>query len=235
MTLTTLRLGVMGIAVACLSAWPSAQGGKRPNTTTPVRLIVAVDGTPMIQNDMRIFSDGMGPYEDGASGVTASFDQYGNLIIALSLRGFCYDYGSTSPQQPPYCPGNTYMATSGLGQGETTKFQDLGAGDSQCIRGEPTYTLSDAKRTLFRHLFQRSVNGIPADQTNSAYLLATRTDNGTIPPRTWTVESASPVNHVCDNSNPGLARVVSYPQLGKSQLTDWGLYYMPMKLTLTEK
>jgi hypothetical protein len=230
MTLTTARLTVVATSIACLSAMPAAQ--KKPNTTTPVRLTVEVADA-----GMRIQSDMSGPYVDGEPGVSASFDQYGSLIIALGpIRTFCYDYSLPVDGQPasptsPMCPGNTYVATSGLGGGVTKKFQDLGHGEAQCIRGEPTYTLPDAKKTLYRHLFQRSANGMPAEETYSAYLLATRTADLLTGQRTWTVES---VNTCLNNPNSGIARVVSSPQLGKYQLTDWHRYDMPMKLTLTE-
>lgn len=214
---TALR---MAFVLTVLAALPTAAVAQKPNTKPPVSLEVEVDDS----EGMRITSDGLGSYADGVDGVAASIDQYGNLIIDFQTtrtvqRKLHYNYGDGV-----VAPPHNYFSTIRQ-DGDTTKMQELVEGGWQCVKGGPVYTLDDAKKTQYRHLFQREVTGI--DVADTAFLLVTRTGG-----KEWTVES---VNNCAGGSIVGETQLIDTPTVGKFKFTDRGRLNMPMRLTLTAK
>lgn len=161
----------LAITLALASLWVAGTLAAKPRTAPPVPLIVHVDaGVAGISGDGVIAEGGATRYEDGVDGVTASLDQYGNLIVnfqvvrSAPIRKLHYDYGLPLDAQdplPPADPPNNYISTQ-RHDGDPLKIQEMGIGQSGCYIAGVYYTLEDAKRTQYWHSYGRGVTGIDA-------------------------------------------------------------------------
>lgn len=232
--MTTTR-NFVAAALFCALVTTSGYAGK-PNTVSPVPLIVTFD------DSLAIASDDGRPYTDGVDGISAAFDQYGNLIIDFQttrtpLRKVHYDYGeplfggsALLPADPP----DNYLSTVRLPGGGP--LQMLPTGASQCVRAYFTYT-DDARTTQYRLAFQRATGTI--DVSDSSYLRVVKTTAG------WDVTSdgALDADGNCVSRHDPLAIqpgafatvLIETPLSGKWSFVSDGYYDMPMQLTLTAK
>lgn len=200
---------------------------------SPVSLDVVIESSDSFGGACGICSDEGGAYLDGIDGVTAEFDQYGNLIIDFlagrsqtPFRKIQYDfrqpYADGAVDRGVVAPDDNYMSTVHAPQ---TPMQLMGPGSTQCAGGIVTYTLDDAKRTQFRVYFQRPL--APFDMSMTSGLLVTRVDENT-----WTVETK---NAGCADPSPGVGRLIETPTKGAFDYSNRGLYQMPLNMTLTRR
>ena len=206
------------VGLAALSIRPFA--ASKPVTYSPVPLKVT------IEPDLQITADYASPYENGQGGTTANFDKYGNLIVSFG-RPVCFDYGVDGVEVPPTgCYNNSYISTVPQQQGDGA-LQELGLGSSQCI--QLNWQFRDASNVLWRNGFHRN-RDLPGPQDGTSYAVVTRTDADT-----WEVE---PRALSCSgyNNPAGVAGVFTHESVrGKTVYTDYGLYSLPFRLTLTRQ
>ncbi|MEK6285866.1 MAG: hypothetical protein AABO57_09015 [Acidobacteriota bacterium] len=220
---------------------------EKPGTIAAVNLKAVIEPTDSSGSACQILSDGGGPYVHGQEGVSASFDNSGDLIINFQtgktpIRGVAFDYSvpytgldndpPTTPKQPV---SGTYPRAflSTIPQnndGSYIPLQSLSIGASECVQLSWFYTLNDAKKTQWRHNFHRTSSASGLDVSQTAYGVVTRIDADT-----WEVEPAGTA--ACNNSvpEPALARLKDTPTVGALRLNNDGLYSLRFKLTLLRK
>ena len=207
------------VALAALSIRPFA--ASKPGTYLPVPLEVTIasDFPLKITGDDSLYVNGQG-------GTTANFDKYGNLIVSFG-RAVFFDYGVSAVDDPPTgWHNNSYISTVPKQQGDGA-LQELEAGLSQCV--QLNWQFRDASNVLWRNGFHRN-RDLPGSQDGTSYAVVTRTDADT-----WEVE---PRTFSCPGyENPaGMARVFTHESVrGKTVYTDYGLYSLPFRLTLTRQ
>ena len=206
------------VGLAGLSIHPFA--ASMPVTYSPVPLKVT------IESGLQITAEDDSPYENGQGGTTANFDKYGNLIVSFG-RPVCFDYGRYGVEDPPTgCYNNSYISTVPQQQGDGA-LQELNPGLSQCV--QLNWQFRDASNVLWRNGFYRNPD-LLGPQDGTSYAVVTRT--GAV---TWEVE---PSALSCSGyPNPaGMARVFTQESdRGKWVYTDYGLYSLPFRLTLTRQ
>lgn len=219
----------------------------KPGTIAAVNLKAVIEPTDSSGSACQILSDGGGPYVHGQEGVSAIFDNSGDLIINFQtgktpIRGVAFDYSSpyTGPDDdPPATPKTPVSGTypraflSTIPQsnvGSSIPLQSLSIGASECVQLSWFYTLNDAKKTQWRHNFHRTSSASGLDVSQTAYGVVTRIDADT-----WEVDPAATA--ACNSSVPGpaLARLVDTPTVGRFQFNNDGLYSLRFKLTLVRK
>lgn len=225
---------LLGLAAAGVPA-------EKPVTNTVVPLIVTIQDYDSFGNLCRIRSDCSTapapspncPYVNGMAGIAANLDASGNLIIGFQTgrsadRLLYFDYGSPlSPQNHTPISGlyaEGHLATLPINSASYTAIQNMSVGAVQCVQLGWSYTLSDAKKTQWRHNFHRELLSFDLSQTS--YAVVTRTDVNT-----WEVE---PKASSCNPAN-AVAKVFDTPSKGPFNFTDDGHYSMPFKLTLTRQ
>ena len=207
------------VGLAALSIRPFA--ASKPVTYSPVPLKVTIDSS------LQITAEDGSPYENGQGGTTANFDKYGNLIVSFG-RPVCFDYGVYGVEDPPTgCYNNSYISTVPQQQGDGA-LQELDPGLSQCV--QLNWQFRDASNVLWRNGFHRN-RDLPGSQAGTSYAVVTRTDADT-----WEVEPRA-LSCPADYENPaGMARVFTHEWVrGKTVYTDYGLYSLPFRLTLTRQ
>jgi hypothetical protein len=206
------------VGLAALSIRPFA--ASKPVTYSPVPLKVTIDSS------LQITAEDGSPYENGQGGTTANFDKYGNLIVSFG-RPVCFDYGVYGVEDPPTgCYNNSYISTVPKQQGDGA-LQELDPGLSQCV--QLNWQFRDASNVLWRNGFHRN-RDLPGPQDGTSYAVVTRTDADT-----WEVE---PRALSCSgyNNPAGVAGVFTHESVrGKTVYTDYGLYSLPFRLTLTRQ
>ena len=219
------------LLVAIVAATPS----QKPGTSSVVPLEVHIEFTDSLGTPCAICPDGLGPYIDGQNGVSASFSQYGGLVVdfqsstvALRTVSFTYNPAGTNsppPQIPIVAPKTyTYKAFDPY-----TNLQDMPFGMSQCLGMTWNYTNGGSTTRTHGFRFNRG------DLTQTAYAIFTCTAaDGTGRCTTW---EAEPKASACNPpANVSIARVRdSVTAHGKTTDTDYGLFRMPFKLTLIRK
>jgi hypothetical protein len=214
------------VGLAALSMRPFA--ASKPVTYSPVPLKVT------IESGLQITAEDYSPYENGQGGTTANFDKYGNLIVSFG-RPVCFDYGVYGVDDPPTgCYNNSYISTVPKQQGDGA-LQELdwgeSGGESQCV--QLNWQFRDASNVLWRNGFHRN-RDLLGTQDGTSYAVVTRTDANT-----WEVEPRAFSCPGYDNTyeNPaGVAGVFTHESVrGKTVYTDYGLYSLPFRLTLTRQ
>jgi hypothetical protein len=212
----------------------TALAGKPAPTPSPaaVALVVTVDATDSLGNPCGICGDaGEGEpaiYENGQDGVTASFDTWGNLIIAFNaqsspiVRKLVYKYEGNQQSGVPFVPPaaqNSYLAT---GTHPLGPIQTMAEGQSQCVNSNITFTDNDANGTMYRNHYRRALGS--HDVSGTSWLVVTRIDADT-----WELE---PRVDVCNPTNAGITKLFSWTTRGKTVTKDLGTWLLPFKMTL---
>jgi hypothetical protein len=198
-------------------------------------------------NACQILSDGLGQYVHGQEGVSASFDDSGDLIINFQtgktpIRGVSFDYSvpytgaDDAPPSTPRVPVSgtyprAYLSTIPQANGGSyIPIQNMAIEASQCVQLSWFYTLNDAKKTQWRHNFHRTSSSDGLDVSQTAYGVVTRVGQDE-----WRVEPDATA--ACNSNVPGpaLARLKDTPTVGAFQLNNDGLYSLRFKLTLYRK
>lgn len=222
-----VALVVSVLSVSLLAVQPMArQGGKKKpgggGGQTPVALSVTIENTDSDINACDICSDGLGDYVDGQDGVSAQFDEWGNLIVSFGQRqvNFMFD----NVDLPSGSHVSSYIATR-----FTPALQGLE--DQQSVCAEMNWVFRDATDE-YKLLFQRDGGGSLDDVNASAWAVVTR-----VGPDTWSLEPRA-----CDAPPDGRlsgedykAAIMSLPNRGKANVTSYGTEQMPFKLTLSRK
>lgn len=224
--------------------------GQKPGTpvVTPLKVTIQnFDSTgtfPRIRSDCWNAAVPNCPYVDGLEGVSASFDKSGNLQVdcqssKTQIRQVYFDYGNPNtgdPSQvfmppppgshvPPYPTGFQNMArvvTDPPVNAPFTPLQNLSIGAVQCVGLAVTFQLNG---TGWRSNFRKG-NNFP-NTPLASYGVVTRLDANT-----WEVEPRA------SSCNPGTATVGELndiPLSGPGSLTNNGMYYLPVKITLVRK
>jgi len=191
---------VLLLAALSLAVTTSAGKPAKPPLGTPVTVIVA-------DEDYRIQRDLLGPYVNGADGVTAVIVPLGNLQLKTgSERAFWLDFGNCvsgtcgAPFTAEYRQG--YMTTSC-----PTALLDMGVDASQECNLNLHFT---------------------ADQ--AGWFIRFGEEYGTTPA---SVERVSLDSWTIDVQVGGNALLESYPLKGRVTWTPHGYYDMPVNLTVT--
>ncbi|HEX4947508.1 MAG TPA: hypothetical protein VFZ34_12635 [Blastocatellia bacterium] len=243
--LITLALGFSLVAIAALA--------QKPKTYPTVPLIVSFrDAGSTDCNTIedprcadRIRSDGLGAYTHGVQGVSATIDQYGYLNLNFQtsdspLRQVYFDYSvrfpsASNPEPPltPPAPGlqpKAQLTTLPLGEGNYTPIQNMALGSSQCVKTGIAFTWADKKKTQWRSNFRRS-DTFTAQTAQTSYGVVTCEGvDSTGKCISWTLEPKSN----CSGYD-SIGELLHTPTVGPFNFTDYGLYYLPFKLTLTKK
>ena len=206
------------VGLAALSIRPFA--ASKPVTYSPVPLKVT------IEPGLQITAGDVLPYVNGQGGTTANFDKYGNLIVSFG-RPVCFEYVVKGVEVPPTgCYNNSYISTVPKQQGDGA-LQELDPGLSQCV--QLNWQFRDASNVLWRNGFHRN-RDLPGPQDGTSYAVVTRTDADT-----WEVEPRALSCPGYDNP-AGMARVFTQESVrGKWVYTDYNLYSLPFRLTLTRQ
>jgi hypothetical protein len=218
-TLSLASVTIVGLVA--VSASPFA--ASKPGTYSPVPLSVTIEG---VQSDLlsptRVTGDDS-PYVNGQGGTTANLDKYGNLIVSFG-RPVCFDYGGVG-YAPSGCYNNSYISTVPK-QSEGGALQNLTEGSSQCI--QLNWQFRDGSNVLWRNGFHRD-RDLPS-QDGTSYAVVTRTGADE-----WEVEPRAFSCLLYDNP-AGIARVFTHEFVrGTTVYTDYGLYSLPFRLTLTRQ
>jgi hypothetical protein len=213
------------VGLAALSIRPFA--ASKPGTYLPVPLEVTIAS----DLGLKITGDSS-PYVNGQEGTTANFDKYGNLIVSFG-RPVCFDYGVSEVENPPPtgCYNNSYISTlpKQPKQEGDGALQNLAKGSSQCV--QLNWHFRDASNVLWRNGFHRDPFP-PEPQPEASYAVVTRTDADTweVEPRAFSCQEYGPLDPA------GMARVFTHESVrGKTVYTDYGLYSLPFRLTLTRQ
>ena len=214
------------VVVVSIFAFGSLPSGapQKPGTYTPVPLVVTMNGcdpdtAAEICGDAY---DAEATYTDGQDGVSATIDQWGNVIINFQttrakIRGLVYKYGGAIPA-PPGGGYNHYFSTIGLVPGGALQVMALGAGGAITAASCPLY-VDDSGQPQYRHSFYRDCQSGLGPVGSP--LVVTRTSL-----TTWEIEP--------ELSFP-TARVFSITTKGRVQVHDFGEFSLPFKMTLTAK
>lgn len=215
-----------------------ASAQKKPQTNTPIPLIVTVhsvhsdpDGEgPLTADDCGICGDAYPldtDYTDGAEGVKAVIDQYGNLIIDFQTsrtqeRGLLFRDADGSK----FSTGtNQYMAT--ITRSTDPPFSPLQTAPlnvPQNVRSCPTYD-DEVNQRRYVHSFQRDcfVSG-SAEGGDSSFLVVTRIlVDGDV---RWTVETEGAQHE---------ATVFHVPMNGRISNVEYVDRPLPFRMTLRAK
>ena len=234
----------------CFGFAAARASGQKPSSLPPVPLKVTIQNFDSTGTFCRIRSDCWNapipncPYIDGVDGVSANFDESGNLNISFQdkrhkTRLVYFDYGDPNtgdPSQvfmapppgahvPPYPTGFQNEANVINHHTDTVPFtplQNMSVGAVQCVGLAVTFQLNGRGWRNNFHYMQNFPNS-----SITAYGVVTRLDANT-----WEVE---PKASAC---NPGVATVAELndiPLSGPGGLTNNGMYYMPFKLTLVKR
>ena len=204
----------------------------KPGTPPVVGLNVTVEATDSAGNPCRICSDGLGTYVNGANGVSARLDSYGNLIIDFAagngapVRKLSFDYSTpvepgNVPSIPP--PYDSYMSTRFHPEGN---IQDMPVGAAQCMESIIIFHDGAGNHSdLYSNDFHRNTGGLG----DTAYVVITRTST-----TTWEAEPKELAGE-CNSRLATIARVSSQPTSGPGSGTNYGRFYMPFKMTLVRQ
>ena len=212
----------------------TAASGQKPGTSTPVSLEVHIESTDSLFTPCAICSDGLGPYVDGQSGVTARFGKYGDLVVdfqssaAIRTVNFTYNPAgnNSAPLAIPVVAPKTYTFKAFE---PYVNLQDMPLGMSQCVGMTWNYTNGSNITRTHGFRFNRG------DLTQTAYAVFTCTSaDGTGSCTTW---EAEPRGSACNPpANVSIARVRDSQTVhGKTTDTDYGLFSMSYKLTLIRR
>ena len=204
------------LALSVLVLKATAQQGKPSKDWPVVRLDVVIEDVDSLNSACSICSDGNGAYVDGADGVSASFDQWGNLIIDFGTRTVSrgVEFTFADPDLPSGVFLDSYVATRGAG----LPLQNLQNNESVCAQMNWAFRAD----TEYRLLFQRSDYAVAED---SAWAFVSRVDDDT-----WTLEPRGMTD--CDTGQDSLATIVSLSTKGKQVTIPQGSEVMPFSLTL---
>lgn len=244
---------VLSLCLGLIAAGAAAQkSGQKPPKLTAVPLKVTIQNTDSSGQPTRIRSDCHTaanpdcPYISGVDGVQASFDNEGNLVATIQpvrkrvVRSVYFDYEDAEPlsaeqliNPPPDAhalplsgyQGNVHIVTWWNAFGAYFEpLQNMSVGQVECVGMAITF---DADGVNWRNNY-RYANNFP-DSYRSSYAVVTRIDAST-----WEIEP-KPSSCNGNGANPGVAEVNDRAGKGLGTLTTNGLYYVPVKLTLTKK
>ena len=212
----------------------TAASSQKPGTSPPVSLEVQIEATDSLFTPCAICSDGLGPYVDGQDGVSAKFGKYGDLVVDFQsgapVRTVSFTYypagANSSPPAIPVVAPKTYTFRV---FNPYVNLQDMSLGMSQCVGMTWNYTNGGSTTRTHGFRFNRG------DLTQTAYALFTCTDaDASGRCTTW---EAEPKQTACNPAaNASIARVRDSQTVhGKTTDTDYGLFQMPFKLTLTRQ
>jgi hypothetical protein len=226
-----VALVVSVLSVSLLAVQPMArQGGKKKpgggGGLTPLALSVTIEDTDSDNKTCDICSDGFGDYVDGQEGVSAQFDEWGNLIVSFGQRNVDFSFEHSDLAGISGSHVSSYIATR-----FTPALQDLAEGEENSVCAEMNWVFRDAT-DQYKLLFQRDGGGPLADVDASAWAVVTR-----VGPDTWSLEPRA-CNPPPDGRSIGAddsAAIVSLPNRGKANVTSYGTEQMPFKLTLSRK
>jgi hypothetical protein len=215
---------VVVVSIFAFGSLPSG-AGQKPNTYTPVPLVVTMNACSALLSEIcgdDFAHDPLGDttYTDGQDGVSATIDQYGNVIINFQttrakMRGLVYKYGSVTPA-PPGGGFNHYFST--IRQESGPGLQTMPLDVPVNLRSCPLY-VDDAGQYQYRHGFSRDCQSGLGDEGSP--LVVTKTS-----PTTWEIVPAA----------SAAARVFSVTMKGRLQVQSFNpLMDLPFKMTLTAK
>jgi len=246
--------------LACSTALTTAAAGKPSPTPRPqpISLKVTVNAYQQFStssgNLTVVTADSLGPYFDGQSGVCASLDTNGDLIInfhctktstprRLGLLPINYIAPPTG-EANPYCavptlsPSNppvdtnyisTWQATDTPGT-STMAFQNMAVGTTYYVQFDIWYFLSNTPETDWVLSYHRTAGStFPGDAAKASYAQVQRTSK-----TEWVVEPATPSGITGAPTNVAML-VEETSGHGKSTNTECGFYTVPFSFTLDQQ
>ena len=246
------------LSIALALALALASLAQKPSTSSLVSLKVTIETANSSGIGCAVCSDNGTEYIDGQQGIAALFDKYGNFYFRFNkgttARSILVNYASpyllpvpSPPDTPPFGNHTGEFITFKAGD-PYVNLQDMQAGNDHCQCVGTGWTLDTfaANNITWNNNFHRTGSAFHDDRTSYAVVTCVEAD-GTGKCLRWEVEPkktylnalGQPVTIACNNNTGQVESVASVVKVetakNKQTSTNYGLYYLPFKLTLRKK
>ena len=229
---------------------------QKPGSSTAVSLRVTVENYNSSGSLCQILPDSGGEYIDGAQGITALFDKYGNFYFKFqhgsTTRSVQFNYTSPFLLPSPLPPGSPPF---GANTGDFITFkasdpyinlQDMQVGNDncQCLGTGWTLDTFENSNVTWNNQFHRTGSAFHDNRTSYAVVTCMEAETKCTrweiePKKTYLDAFGQPVTIACNNTTGQVESVAAVVKVqaarNKQTSTNYGLYELPFKLTLRKK
>lgn len=220
----TIILAALAVCLALTSGTFSQKKGG--GGTASVYLNVQIDDL-VSQGVYGVGSDGNGAYNNGSSGVTARFTNYGFLDFNSGSRVINAYYSTViEATQNSLPPSEAKSAVTIKTHGGSNYLQNMTVGEVRCVQTSVNFNEGTYTRTI-------GYNAGYGTISNTGYVKVTHPDTNT-----WIMESDSAGSCISQDglAHDNTARIRDHKTSGKTAPDiDYGRFFMPMRLILTRQ